>query len=85
MTRNSMSAAARRFSLRDAALLGLLFTGCSGSAPDDIFVDSNATEALVFVKAERAETLNEGGIESNIYVLQPISPNGQVRNLTNQV
>jgi len=85
MTRNSMSAAARRISFRDAALLGLLLSGCSGSAPDDIFVDSDATEALVFVKAERAETLNEGGIESNLYVLQPISPNGRVRNLTNQV
>jgi hypothetical protein len=80
-----MCAAARRFSVRDALLFGLLsWAGCNGSAPDDVFVDSNATQALVFVKADRAETLNEGGIVSNLYVLQPISPNGQVRNLTQQ-
>jgi hypothetical protein len=78
-----MRADAKRISLALAALSGLLYAGCTGSAPDDVFVDANATEALVFVKAERAETLNEGGIESNLYVLQPISPNGRVRNLTN--
>ena len=85
MIRTAMCAAARRVSVRDALLIGLLsWAGCNGSAPDDVFVDSNATRALVFVKADRAETLNEGGIVANLYVLQPISPNGQVRNLTQQ-
>jgi cytochrome c553 len=66
-----------------AAALGLCLTACNGSAPDDVFDDSGTTGALVFVKAERAETLNEGGIVSNLYVLAPVSPNGRVRNLTN--
>ena len=85
MIKTTMRAAARRSWFAIAVLSGLMYAGCNGSAPDDVFVDANATEALVFVKAERAETLNEGGIESNLYVLQPISPNGRVRNLTNMV
>jgi hypothetical protein len=66
------------------AAAGLVLVACSGSPPDDIFVDSDATHALVFVKAERPMGLNEGGGESNLYVLEPISPNGQIRNLTEQ-
>jgi Tol biopolymer transport system component len=64
--------------------LALAIAACDGSAPDDVFVDSSATHSLVFVKAERSETLNGSGIESNLYLLEPVSPNGRARNLTQQ-
>jgi cytochrome c553 len=81
MKRQSSPHSSSRHIALAAVALGLNLMACSGSAPDDVFDDA-ATGALVFVKAERAETLNDGGIESNLYVLAPISPNGRVRNLT---
>ncbi len=57
--------------------------GCSGSLPDDLLIDSNPT-ALVFVKTEDHETLNHFSPgTNNLFMLTPISPNGQLRQLTN--
>ncbi|UCE03597.1 MAG: PD40 domain-containing protein [Candidatus Latescibacterota bacterium] len=56
--------------------------GCRGSAPDDLIVGEQTTEMLVFVKASAEETLNRTRSSSNLYVLAPISPDGEVRPLT---
>jgi hypothetical protein len=64
-------------------LLAVGFVGCRGSAPDDLIGGEQSTDALVFVKATTEESLNRTRSESNLYVLQPISPDGEVRPLTN--
>ncbi len=77
--------ATRNFSLRvllwTSCTLPLLF-GCKGSVPDDLLVDAEPT-ALIFIKTTSTRTLNHAGIGAhNLYSLTPISPNGQVRQLT---
>lgn len=66
-------------------LAGLaLLPGCrEGSAPDDLIISQETTEALVFVKTEGEETLNRSWAESNLYTLSPITPDGVVTPLTN--
>jgi len=59
-----------------------LLAGCRGSAPDDLLGGEQTTEALVFVKAQAEESLNRTRSASNLYVLSPISPDGEVRPLT---
>lgn len=59
-----------------------VFAGCRGSAPDDIIGGEVSTEMLVFVKATAEETLNRTRAASNLYLLSPISPDGEVRPLT---
>jgi hypothetical protein len=59
-----------------------LAIGCKGSAPDDLIVSEQTTRMLVFVKAQAEETLNRTRSASNLYVLSPISADGQVRPLT---
>lgn len=67
-----------------AGLVALVaFAGCKESAPEDVFVPEESTEAIVFVKTEAEETLNRSWGASNLYRLSPISPDGQVTNLTN--
>lgn len=66
------------------AALALALPACrEGSAPDDLIVSQETTEALVFVKSEAEETLNRSWGESNLYVLSPIAPDGNVTALTN--
>ncbi|RKZ14498.1 hypothetical protein DRQ53_11395 [bacterium] len=66
-----------------ALLVGLLApAGCKESAPEDVFINEASTEAIVFVKTEAEETLNRSWASSNLYKLSPISPDGQVTNLT---
>jgi hypothetical protein len=60
----------------------MLPTGCKQSAPEDVFVQEESTEAIVFVKTEAEETLNRSWASSNLYKLSPIAPDGQVTNLT---
>jgi hypothetical protein len=57
-------------------------SACRKSAPDDVFDDNQTTEAIVFVKAEDEETLNRTWGGGNLYVLSPISPDGELRPLT---
>jgi hypothetical protein len=56
--------------------------GCNGSAPDDLIGGEQSTDALLFVRASVEESLNRSRAESNLYLLQPISPDGAVRPLT---
>jgi hypothetical protein len=63
-----------------AGSLGL--GGCRDSAPDDLIVGVNTTEALVFVKDEAEETLNRSWAEGNLYKISPIAPDGKVTALT---
>ena len=67
-----------------AAVLVLLFVpqGCKKSAPEDILVPEDTTEAIVFVKTTAEETLNRSWASSNLYKLSPISPDGEVTNIT---
>ena len=62
------------------ALTGSL--GCRGSAPEDLIGGEQSTEMLVFVKASAEETLNRTRAASNLYLLVPISPDGEIRPLT---
>ena len=72
--------------LRWAALAALpvlaAVPGCRKSAPDDLFVAEQTTDALVFVKSAEEETLNRSWGYSNLYKLSPISPDGIVTPLT---
>lgn len=59
------------------ALLATVLIGCQAAPPDDLLTKANPT-ALIFVKT--SETNRNG---SNLYSLTPISPNGELKNLTN--
>lgn len=60
-----------------------LLPGCrEGSAPDDLIVSQESTEALVFVKTDAEESLNRTWGEGNLYKLSPIAPDGTVTPLT---
>ncbi len=65
------------------ALPLLLIGGCRDSAPDDVIVQEESTDAIVFVKTEGEETLNRSWAEGNLYKLSPISPDGVVTPITN--
>lgn len=65
--------------------LALPVTGCRDSAPDDVIIKQETTEALVFVKTKGEETLNRSWAEGNLYKLSPISPDGEVTPITNFV
>ena len=60
----------------------VILGGCKGSAPDDLIGREDSTDQLVFVKATNEETLNRTRAGSNLWVLSPISPDGDVRPLT---
>jgi hypothetical protein len=61
----------------------LLLPGCrEGSAPDDLIVSQESTEALVFVKTEAEESLNRTWGDGNLYKISPIAPDGVVTPLT---
>ena len=66
-----------------AVLLMLAFAGCRDSAPDDLIIEEETTDAIVFVKTTGEETLNRSWAESNLYKLSPISPDGVVTPITN--
>jgi hypothetical protein len=68
-----------------AVFAAALLCGCEESAPDDLFIQEETTEALVFVKSSAGETLNRNWSESNLYKLTPISPDGVVTPITNYV
>jgi len=75
-----------RAALALSSLLGLLamaFVGCRDSAPDDVIVQEETTEAIVFVKTKGEESLNRSWAEGNLYKLSPISPEGVVTPITN--
>jgi len=63
-------------------LASLSLAGCRNSAPDDLIVAEDSTEALVFVKTEGEETLNRSWAVGNLYKLSPIAPDGRVTALT---
>jgi hypothetical protein len=67
-------------------LMASLLAGCQGGAPDDLLLDTQQT-ALIFVKSSTSGTLDNnfiGGDDTgDLYSLTPISPNGQLKNLTN--
>jgi hypothetical protein len=65
-------------------LLGILMgtTGCRENAPDDLIIQEETTEAIVFVSTTDEETLNRTMASSNLYTLSPISPDGVVTPLT---
>jgi len=70
------------------SLLLFLFiwlSACQGTAPDDLLLDSLPT-SLVFVQGNDSGTLDNNfigyGVESDLYMLTPLSPNGQLKNLT---
>ncbi len=65
------------------ALLLVSFAGCRDSAPDDVLVVEETTEAIVFVKTKAEETLNRSRADGNLYKLSPISPDGLVTPITN--
>ncbi len=72
--------------LRSSRLLPgalLLLAGCRESAPDDLIVHEDTTDALVFVKTEAEETLNRTWDDGNLYKLSPIAPDGIVTPITN--
>jgi mono/diheme cytochrome c family protein len=66
-----------------AILLSLGAAGCHNSAPDDLIVQVQTTDALVFVKSKATETLNRSWADANLYKLSPISPEGVVTPITN--
>ena len=68
-----------------SGLLLLPLAGCRDSAPDDVIVEEETTEAIVFVKTTGEETLNRSWAEGNLYKLSPISPDGIVTPITNFV
>jgi hypothetical protein len=73
----------RRLAAACACLLPLVVTsGCRDNAPDDVFVDEQTTEAIVFVKTAGEETLNRSWAYGNLYKLSPISPDGKVTPIT---
>jgi hypothetical protein len=65
------------------ALPLLLVPGCRDSAPDDVIIQEETTDAIVFVKTRGEETLNRSWAEGNLWKLSPISPNGVVTPITN--
>ncbi len=67
------------------ALAALALTGCRESAPNDILVAEDTTEALVFVRTRGEETLNRSNASSNLFRLAPISPDGVVTPITDFV
>ena len=74
-------------SKRFAMLLTIAgMVSCQGNAPDDLLLDAQPT-ALIFVKSNTSGTLDRsfmsGQDRSDLYSLTPISPNGQLKNLTN--
>jgi len=60
-------------------------SGCKESAPDDLVLAEDTTEALVFVKTEGEESLNRSRSSGNLFKLSPISPDGKVTPLTDYV
>ncbi len=64
-------------------LILALAPGCQESAPDDLIVEEETTEVLIFVKTKGEETLNRSNAEGNLYKLSPISPDGKVTAITN--
>jgi hypothetical protein len=82
--KNRTGIAKRRDALvRAAPALLLVLAGCrGGSAPDDLIVSQETTEAVVFVKTTGEETLNRSWASSNLWILSPISPDGDVTPLT---
>jgi hypothetical protein len=63
----------------------LALAACQSTAPDDLLLDGEQT-ALIFVKSNDSGTLDNnfigGGEVSDLYILTPISPNGQLKKLT---
>ena len=82
MRKSRSMIASRSFAAVLATLAPAGLAGCLGSAPDDLIQNQPTTEMLVFVKAQAEETLNRTRAASNLYVLAPISPDGEVRPLT---
>jgi hypothetical protein len=68
-------------------MFGLLLgsAGCRDSAPADIIVQEDTTEAIVFVKFDGEETLNRSRANGNLFTLSPIAPDGVVTPLTDFV
>jgi hypothetical protein len=64
----------------------IVLAACQGTAPDDLLLDSLPT-SLVFVQGNDSGTLDNNfinGSTSDLYMLSPVSPNGQIKNLTAQ-
>lgn len=67
------------------ALAPVIMASCQTSTPDDLLLDAQP-DALVFVKTIATESLDNNFIRSgsDLFSLTPISPNGQLKNLTDQ-
>ncbi len=68
------------------SLAATLLVACQSTAPDDLLLDAQPT-ALIFVNSNgNSDMLDNnfigGGNTSDLYMLAPISPNGQLKNLT---
>ncbi len=64
-------------------LAPVMMAACQTGTPDDLLLDAQQ-DALIFVKALEAESLDNNFIRggSDLFSLRPISPNGQLKNLT---
>ncbi len=62
--------------------ISVAFFGCNESAPDDLILEEESTESIIFVKTKGSSTLNRSSSEGNIYKLSPISPDGKVTAIT---
>jgi len=63
----------------------IVLAACQGTAPDDLLLDSLPT-SLIFVKSNDSSTLDNNfigfGETGDLYMLSPVSSNGQIKNLT---
>ncbi len=76
-----------------AITLAMLFFASCGNAPPDVILEKSGQAALVFVRENSRENNRSNAMRSNadeyypgtdIFILEPISPQGDVRNLTAQ-
>jgi hypothetical protein len=82
----------RIFSYPATVLLGFVVASCGSSPPDDILLKSGPS-AIVFVSEPSQDDPGRNPMESNVneyypgtdlFLLSPISPQGELRNLTSQ-
>jgi Tol biopolymer transport system component len=84
MFRINQSAVMKKTIRFAAYLAAAMLAACQGTAPDDLLLDASQT-SLIFVKSNNSSTLDNnfiGGESSDLFMLTPISPNGQLKNLT---
>jgi hypothetical protein len=85
MFRVNQSAIMKKTIRFTSCLTVAMLAACQGTAPDDLLLDASQT-SLIFVKSNNNSTLDNNFIgfneSSDLFMLTPISPNGQLKNLT---